>query len=161
MTFAPAFRTTSTFSRTIPPSTSMSVSRFRLFSIARASRIFLVLVSIYFCPPKPGSTVITRSISIRSRYGRASCTLVDGLIAIPTRFPCSRMAAITAPGSGADSRWKVIPSAPQSAKFLMYRSGSFTIRCTSKNWSVRLRMLLITGMPNEIDGTKAPSMTSI
>ena len=37
-----------------------------------------------FCPPKPGSTVITNAISINSIYGSNSSTAVAGLIPRPT-----------------------------------------------------------------------------
>ena len=37
-----------------------------------------------FCPPKPGSMVITRTMSMRETKGITSSTGVPGLIPIPT-----------------------------------------------------------------------------
>lgn len=37
-----------------------------------------------FCPPNPGSTVITRTISTSSTNGKTASTGVLGLIPIPT-----------------------------------------------------------------------------
>lgn len=40
--------------------------------------------AINFCPPKPGSTVITRIISTFFTYGKTVSTEVPGRIAMPT-----------------------------------------------------------------------------
>lgn len=63
-----------------PPSTSISMSG--NFSLKYLT--FGIISAINFCPPNPGSTVITRIISTRSAYGTTTSTAVLGLMAIPT-----------------------------------------------------------------------------
>lgn len=45
---------------------------------------FGIMSSINVCPPNPGSTVITKAISICPAHGANSSTVVPGLIARPT-----------------------------------------------------------------------------
>lgn len=48
------------------------------------SSTFGIMSSINFCPPKPGSTVITSAMSIWLAHGASSSTVVPGLMATPT-----------------------------------------------------------------------------
>lgn len=45
---------------------------------------FGIMSSMNFCPPKPGSTVITRAMSIWFAHGASCSTVVPGLMATPT-----------------------------------------------------------------------------
>ena len=45
---------------------------------------FGIMSCMNFCPPKPGSTVITNTMSTLSTYGRTCSTGVAGLMAMPT-----------------------------------------------------------------------------
>ena len=45
---------------------------------------FGILSGMNFCPPKPGSMVITRTMSTRETKGTTSSTDVPGLMPIPT-----------------------------------------------------------------------------
>ena len=83
------------------------------------------------CPPKPGSTVITRIWSKSSRRSNSPSTGVAGLTATPARAPIARSRRARATGSFAASRWKVTDAAPSSAYSGAQRSGSAIIRCTS------------------------------
>ena len=69
------------------------------------------------CPPKPGSTLMTRIRSTAPIYGKTASTGVPGRMLMPTLQPVARMAAITSSTvSGTASRWKVIRLAPAAAK---------------------------------------------
>ncbi len=58
------------------------------------------------------------------------------------------------------SRWTLSRSAPALQNWPIYRAGLSTIRCTSKNMSVCLRMDSTTGTPMVMLGTNMPSITS-
>ena len=45
---------------------------------------FGIMSGMNFCPPKPGSMVITRTMSTRETKGTTSSTGVPGLMPIPT-----------------------------------------------------------------------------
>ena len=66
-------------------------------------------------PPKPGSTVMTRTMSSSSRYGSSAASGVPGLTARPAARPASR---IRAQGRrdlrSSISTWNVIESQPAS-----------------------------------------------
>nr|AFK39028.1 unknown [Medicago truncatula] len=59
MQFAPADAATSMVEGPKPPSTSMSSDGYFFLSI----RTLSIISGINFCPPNPGSTVMTRTIS--------------------------------------------------------------------------------------------------
>ena len=112
------------------------------------------------CPPKPGSTVITSTISTSSRYWNTASAGVLGLTLIEGRQPSSLIFFMVSKGSDSDSTWNVIMSAPAFAKSSAYLRGSEIIRCTSAIKSVFFFSDLSTGAPIVIFGTKCPSMTS-
>jgi len=79
-------------------------------------------------PPKPGSTVISNSMSSsgsRSAYGS---TAVPGLKASPARAPAARMARKVRTGARVASAWIVTLRAPASAYSGAHRSGSSIMR---------------------------------
>ena len=63
-------------------------------------------------------------------------------------------------GGMSASRWTESRSAPALAKASTYRPGFSTIRWTSRNRSVCLRMDSTTGTPMVMLGTNMPSITS-
>ena len=65
--------------------------------------IRLVEASIYPCPPKPGSTLITKTKSILSKKGSISEIGVDGFKEIPTLLPVDLIKSIMLNGSSAAS----------------------------------------------------------
>ena len=114
-------------------------------------------------PPQPGLTVMQRTMSARPRSSERASTGVPGLIAIPARQPSSRIAARVRLACGVASSWKVIESAPASAKASMWRSGASIIRWTSTTPPASCTWSAIedaTSGPIVIGGTKWPSMTS-
>ncbi len=80
---------------------------------------------------------------------------------MPTFLPRKRIFCMVPTMSCVASTWKLIRLAPQSANSLMYRSGLSIIRCTSKKISEHFLTDSMTGIPNEMSGTKTPSITSI
>ena len=114
------------------------------------------------CPPKPGSTVITRISSTFSRKGRAASAGVLGLRTIPARLPLAWILSMAAWmfSSLSASTWTVTRSAPASQNCSTYRTGSTIIRWTSRGREVVGRMDFTTGMPMEMLGTNMPSITS-
>ena len=90
-----------------------------------------------------------------------SCTGVSGLIETDGLSPSFFIPLKVSLNSLHASLCTVIPSAPAFAKSLKYLIGSLIIRCTSKNMLLSFLMDSISGMPNEIDGTNNPSITSI
>ena len=52
--------------------------------VTRPPLTFGIISGINFCPPKPGSMVITRTMSTRETKGITSSTGVPGLMPIPT-----------------------------------------------------------------------------
>ena len=110
---------------------------------------------------RPGGE--TSATAPTDQYYNASSSeaSVPGFIEMPAFLPYLWISSMTALGSCAASRWKVIMSAPISANSLIYLMGSTIIRCTSKTLSVALLMLFISGIPKDMDGTKLPSITSM
>lgn len=53
-------------------------------SIVNVTSTFGIISSMNFCPPNPGSTVITKAMSIWLAHGAKYSTVVPGLIAKPT-----------------------------------------------------------------------------
>ena len=113
-----------------------------------------------FCPPKPGSTVITSTMSRPSRYGYTASAGVAGFSAAAAFTPSSLSSAIHSAVLPL-SRCTVIRSAPAFTKSGMYFSGSLIIRCTSKDRAVRGRRHFTMGAPSVMLGTKCPSITSM
>ena len=154
---------------------------------ARISETFSKQSSINFCPPNPGSTVITRTMSLTirryietNRRGIKSAiaeTGVFGLMVTEHSIPASRTRLIMSLGSSrcnystkqllAASIWKLNMFAPASLRGVMYRSGFSTIRWQSRNElqitpqpyndSICLRSDFTTGAPIVRLGTKWPS----
>ena len=118
--------------------------------------------SMNFCPPKPGSTVITSAMEHLSRKGSAASAGVPGLRTTPARFPWARMRSRALPvfSSLSASTWTVTTSAPAWQNCSTYRTGRSIIRWTSRIMSVAFRMDWTTGMPMVMLGTKTPSITS-
>ena len=112
------------------------------------------------CPPNPGSTVMTRTMSTSSAYGSSADSGVPGLTARPAARPASRMARSVGAIGSSISTWNVIESQPASRYSSMYRPGSLIIRWASNGSSVRGRRCLMVFAPNVRFGTKCPSMTS-
>eukprot|EP00290_Baffinella_frigidus_P007467 CAMPEP_0180137048 /NCGR_PEP_ID=MMETSP0986-20121125/11937_1 /TAXON_ID=697907 /ORGANISM="non described non described, Strain CCMP2293" /LENGTH=145 /DNA_ID=CAMNT_0022078349 /DNA_START=626 /DNA_END=1063 /DNA_ORIENTATION=- len=126
--FAPALAHSSMLAGPIPPSTSMSMSgHFALISATLG-----IMSDMKDCPPKPGSTVITRMRSRSAAYLRASEAGVAGFRAMPAFIFAALMALISAGASCVASMWNVNMSAPASAMSLTHFSGSETMRWTSK-----------------------------
>lgn len=146
----------------MPPSTSSSQSRPRSSIQARTWRTLGIISSMKDWPPKPGSTVITNTISHWGRKGRASWAGVPGLRTTPARFPrlwtSSRQRRVFSRLSA--STWTVTMSAPARQKASTYRTGRSIIRWTSSAMPVTARMDWTTGMPREMLGTNRPSITS-
>ncbi len=111
-------------------------------------------------PPKPGSTVMTSSRSMRVSQASAAASGVPGLSASPTSAPVARTVSSVAPGSGQASRCTVIRSAPASRNGPASRSGRSIIRCTSRNALESLRTASTSSGPKGRLGTKWLSMMS-
>ena len=130
-------------------------------SPARApARILGSTRSRNFWPPKPGSTVISSSMSSsgsRSAYGS---TAVAGRSAIPARTPAARSVRASRTGACVASTWKVTLRAPGSAYAGAQRSASSIIRCTSSGSAETVASRSTTGSPIVRLGTKWLSMTS-
>ena len=77
--------------------------------------IFGIVSGMNDCPPKPGSTVMTRIWSKSSSRSNSPSTGVAGLTATPARAPIDRRRRASATGSVAASRWNVTDAAPSSA----------------------------------------------
>src|SRR5262245_9196003 len=71
-TSAPAARASRAVSSAIPPSTSITKSSFFRARSSRAALTFSSISPRNACPPKPGSTVITRNRSRSGKYGAAA-----------------------------------------------------------------------------------------
>lgn len=65
----------------------MNIHNKSLTPESNTSFTFGIISSMNFCPPNPGSTVITKAISIWLAHGAKYSTVVPGLIARPT---CNR-----------------------------------------------------------------------
>ncbi|TNN39569.1 hypothetical protein EYF80_050270 [Liparis tanakae] len=95
--------------------------------------------SMNFWPPKPGSTVMTRAMSIWLAQGASSSTVVAGFMATPTCrthtgtprsptfMPLSWISLMRFPGLVVDSMWKVYWLAPAAAMAFTHCSGRDTI----------------------------------
>ena len=94
-------------------------------------------------PPNPGSTVMTMTMSSRSRYGSRADSGVAGLTASPAARPAARIRRRVGAISSSISTWNVIESQPASRYSSRKRPGSSTIRCASNGSSVRRRRCLI------------------
>ena len=114
-------------------------------------------------PPQPGLTVMQSTMSAQPRSSETATAGVPGFSAIPARQPSSRIACRVRLAWGVASAWKVIESAPASAKPATCASGRSIIRWTSITppaawtWSA---IAEATRGPIVIGGTKCPSMTS-
>ena len=111
-------------------------------------------------PPKPGSTVITSTMSSSSLYGSSADSGVPGLTARPAARPAARIRRSVGAISSSISTWKVIESQPASRYSSRKRPGSSIIRWASNGSSVRGRRCLMVLAPNVRFGTKWASMTS-
>ena len=128
--------------------------------MSRTSRILHSIVPMYFCPPKPGLTVMTRTMSMRSRTFSTADAGVAGLRATAAVAPSERML------SRVRCRW-VHASActmrreqPAFTYSAAMTSGVSTIRCASKGRSQWRRAAAITSGPKVRFGTNWPSITS-
>ena len=146
----------------MPPSHSSAQERPRSAIQPRSVSILGIMSAINFCPPKPGSTVITSTMSSSSSHGSTASAAVAGLSATAAIFPAARMAAMAAlTSSGVSaSACTVTRSAPASQKRRAYRTGFSIMRWTSRNMSVAFRTEASTGRPMEMFGTNTPSITS-
>lgn len=92
-----------------------------MFGYLSRSALTLGIISGWnFCPPKPGSTVITSTMSTLSA-SQSACTAspgVPGLSATPARIPAARALSASPAASLVASTWKVNIPAPAA------RSGS-------------------------------------
>ena len=98
-------------------------------------------------------------------YGKSLSTGTSGLIASPAFAPQALIIPMISFGSlpawSAASRWKLIRFAPHLANLSMYLSGLMIIRWTSIGTVTALAIASITGNPNEMFGTRLPSITSM
>ncbi len=83
------------------------------------------------CPPKPGFTDISSTMSILSSTWSSQFNGEAGFSTMPGLQPCSRISPIVRSTCSLASGWKVIHVAPALAKSGTMRSTGFTIRCTS------------------------------
>ena len=112
-------------------------------------------------PPNPGSTVITRTMSSRSRYASSAASGVAGLTDSPADRPAARMRSRAGRICGAStSTWNVIESQPASRNSSVQRPGSAIIRWASNGSAVTARTASMVFQPNVRFGTKWPSITS-
>ena len=93
-------------------------------------------------PPKPGSTVMTSTMSSSSAYGSRADSGVPGLTASPAARPASRIARSVGAIGSSISTWNVIESQPASRYSSMKRPGSLIIRWASNGSSVRAAEVL-------------------
>ena len=143
-----------------PPSTWSHTAASRPPTSERARRSFGSTMSRKGWPPKPGSTVISSSMSTsgsRSAYGS---TAVPGLTASPARAPAARIARSVRTGACTASAWIVTFLAPASAYSGAHRSGSSIIKWQSSGSVACLSRAWTTGRPSVKFGTKWLSMTS-
>ena len=161
-TLAPAATATGAVAGPMPPSTSSSQSRPRLWIQPRMARTLSIMSGMKAWPPKPGSTVITSTMAHWSRKGRTASAGVLGLMTTPGRLPWARISSRAFPvfSSVSASTWTVTMSAPAWQKASTYRTGRSIIRWTSRGRAVVGRMDLTTGMPMVMLGTNSPSITS-
>ena len=116
----PAAFTSGAVFASMPPSHSSAQERPRSVIQARIVSIFGSISAMNFCPPKPGSTVITSTMSSVSSHGSTASAAVAGLSATAAIFPAaliSAMAAVIFSGVSA-SACTVTRSAPASQKRL-------------------------------------------
>lgn len=112
------------------------------------------------CPPNPGWTVMTRTMSTSGRYGSILSTGVSGLTDIPAFNPLALILPMAPLMSPFASQCTVMASHPASAKESTYLMGSSIIRWASKNFSEYPLTAFTTGGPNVMLGTNIPSITS-
>ena len=149
--------------RLTPPSTwtwPAGIPSGRPRKILCAGRILVAASFMNDCPPKPGSTVMTITMSSNSRYGSRAESGVAGLIARPACRPAFRILSNVGSIGSSTSTWKVIESQPASMNWSMYRPGSEIMRWASKGCLPMRRRRLINPGPKVMFGTKWPSMTS-
>ena len=92
----------------------------------------LVAASVMnFWPPKPGSTVMTMTMSRSSAYGERADRGVAGLMARPASNPALRILSRVGSIGSSTSTWKVIELQPAAMNWSMYRPGSEIIRWAS------------------------------
>mmetsp|Transcript_13906 Transcript_13906/g.32391 ORF Transcript_13906/g.32391 Transcript_13906/m.32391 type:complete len:209 (+) Transcript_13906:254-880(+) len=152
----------------IPPSTSMSTSRFRSTIHLRIFRILSVMVGMYFCPPKPGLTVMTRTWSTRSRTFSIISAGVWGFSATEGDPPAARIRPRARCRWVQASAWTMTtPGSPfgpletsTNCSSMASVHFSLTISCVSKGMVVYLRHHRMVSGPKVRLGTKFPSMTS-
>lgn len=159
-TSAPASTQVRAVTSLIPPSTD--TCRPGLWSSAHSLALATLGTqsSMNDCPPNPGCTVITSTMSAIGRKGSSDSNGVSGLIEIPTPMPWSAMRLTASMTSPSASTWTVTESHPASANASTYLAGSWIIRWASNGRSVHGLTALMTGGPNVMLGTNAPSMTS-
>src|SRR3954447_21723814 len=114
-TSAPASAQRAIVVSSTPPSTCTQTECSPSRTSARARAIFGSTTSRNRCPPKPGSTVISRTMSISGRRSASGSTGVAGLRATPARAPPARNVRARRTGACAASRWNVTLRAPASA----------------------------------------------
>jgi len=98
-----------------PPSTWSHTAASRPPTRARARRSFGSTRSRNGWPPKPGSTVISSSMSTSGRRPAYGSTAVPGLTARPARAPAALMARRVRTGACTASAWIVTFLAPAAA----------------------------------------------
>jgi len=159
-TVAPASTQAFPVNSLTPPSTD--ISRSRPFSAAQSLTYDILGMhsEMNDCPPNPGCTVITRTMSTSGRYSSSSWTGVSGLTDIPALMPRDLISWMAPRMSPTASQWTVTRSHPASAKSLTYLIGSCIIRWASNGMSECFLMALMTGAPKVMFGTNMPSMTS-
>mmetsp|Transcript_43085 Transcript_43085/g.122120 ORF Transcript_43085/g.122120 Transcript_43085/m.122120 type:complete len:259 (+) Transcript_43085:977-1753(+) len=153
--FAPAAAAIFVVSTVSPPSTSMVSEGY----LARAVLTLSIMSSMNFCPPKPGSTVMTSNVSIRpeSMTGSTSSMDVLGFNTMPACMPFALMSLAISSASAvlpAASMWKVNWLTPACANSSTHLWGSDTIRWQSKKPLLCGRRAATTGAPNVKFGTK-------
>src|SRR5690606_1493228 len=158
---APARATSAAFAGPIPPSTSIQRSRRpRASAISRICRILRSAEGMKAWPPKPGLTLITRTMSTSSRTYSTEEGWVAGLSATAGRAPSLRICCSVRCRCVQASTWTVTMSAPASTKAGMSFSGSTIIRCTSSGFFATCATASTTMGPMVRLGTKRPSITS-
>ena len=160
-TSAPSPPTISAVSRLTPPSTWTSPPQGLSASRRRAAGTFASATSrMNDWPPKPGSTVITITMSRRCRYGSSAVIGVPGRIARPAARPAARMRRRIGSIGSSTSTWTVIESQPAARKSSSQRPGSAIIRCASNGVRVTGRSDAIVPHPKVRFGTNRASITS-
>ena len=158
---APTSAQRSTVSTDTPPSTWIHTSRFAADTSLRTAAIFGSTRSRNFCPPKPGSTVISSTMSTSPSIVAQASIGVAGFSATPARAPLARSSRASRTGACAASTWNVTDSAPASANPGAQRSGSAIIRWMSNGVATALWSDSTTGNPIVRLGTKWLSITSM